>query len=230
MKIYSFNLMLFFLGLVLLMTSCTTSSHSKRSPSPSDQTAALKENKQEIDSSIKPPSSLVKFNVGKTQYIFYKNGIGEKHLSGGTVQSFRLPIDRYDTIQNLQSFTHENQLGVLYDFTDGASSAATLIYLDQSSLEALWTLELPTYHIGPVLFSFPFYYVTAKGFIGKIDLRTGDLLWKHDELYRPEKGGIDQFSQPERNGDLIEFSKKNSDVPFLIQVDDLTGEILEIIK
>lgn len=226
-------ILFFFLSMGFIFSSCSQKPSPQKTPPLRLDKKSQKTDQSATQNVLKGDQKLTGvfgFNVGESRYIFHKNGIGEKIFPDGSKKVFRLPIDSYDTIQRVDFFIHENSLGILYDFTDGASGAATLIYLNQNTLEQKWVLELPTYHTGESLLSFPNYYITAMGFIGKVDLKTGKLLWKHDELYRPEKGGIELFGTPERNGDLIEFSKKETSEPYLIQVDDQTGKIIEIIK
>lgn len=75
-------------------------------------------------------------------------------------------------------------------------------------------------------------YVTAIGFVGKLDLNSGRFAWKNAELARP--GGMyTYFDRPRIEGGRVVFAGKPQDPanPFpdeskVLLVDDRTGAIL----
>lgn len=222
------------LTLSILIQGCTQSpSPSTRQTTPQTQKTSKAKKAQKISKAIPDDSTsrtTFGFDIGSARYLFHKNGIGEKVSANGEKQPFRLPIDSYDEITRVHYFFHNNNLGILYDFTDGASGGASLLYLNPTTLEQRWILELPTYHTGESLLIYPYVYLTAMGFAAKVDLEQGKIVWKHDDLYKPEKGGFREFGTPEQNGDVIEFPLKDSPEPYLIQIEDQTGKIIEVVK
>ena len=70
-------------------------------------------------------------------------------------------------------------------------------------------------------------YLTAIGFVGKVDLTSGAYVWRHDKLYRRD-GAFNSFELPEIQGDKVLF-RESVDVgqrqPEVIRVRKSSGKI-----
>jgi hypothetical protein len=74
--------------------------------------------------------------------------------------------------------------------------------------------------------------VTGKGFVGKLDLRTGTYLWQHADL---DGGGggepkpLGAFDEPELKGDAVLFRERPVYNPHrTLVIDRKSGKILRV--
>jgi hypothetical protein len=92
------------------------------------------------------------------------------------------------------------------DHGDGGSGFVTL--LEQPSMRALWKQYIPAFNVGEPLRQGRHLYVTGIGFVGRLDLGTGEFDWKHDDLYDKLGGrssAFNSFETPELDGDAVLF-------------------------
>jgi hypothetical protein len=72
-------------------------------------------------------------------------------------------------------------------------------------------------------------YITAIGFVSKLDLRLGKYIWKHTDLYQ-KNAAFDFFDRPKIQGRKVIFRGVSSDgkAPINIVVDKISGKIIAI--
>ncbi len=170
------------------------------------------------------------FAFDKKDCRLFMNGMGScKDPEGKTVE-FNLALEEPDHISALYVFNYSGKLCLVYEVHDYESGMWKVVVLDSKSFRTVWSAQISGFNIGEGLISGNFLYVTARGFVGKIDLDTGNYVWQHDELSRPP----DLFNNFERpvlgNDGYVYFTEGEPSYykrkPVTLKVYDLTGDIL----
>src|SRR3989304_6867690 len=146
-----------------------------------------------IEGSITEPEAFLFSHSGKTCRLL-SNGEGScKSLDNKSVL-FNLGINESDRISTVFSFLYSNDIYLIYEAHDHESGYVKIVRLDGQFLQSKWLTHIPGFNVGEGLVRDGFLYISAFGFIGKIDLKTGNYIWKHSELYLPP----DYFNSFER--------------------------------
>lgn len=104
---------------------------------------------------------------------------------------------------------------LICEYSDVESGAGFITRLDGRTMRMKWKLSIPAFNVGPGLLEGESAYVTALGFVGKVDLRSGTYAWKHANLYRSTrtKGSaysdtdFNSFELPRVAGELVLFKE-----------------------
>jgi hypothetical protein len=96
-------------------------------------------------------------------------------------------------------------------------------------LRLKWQQRLPSLNVGEGAIEGNFAYVTAHGFIGKVDLESGNFVWSVRDSFRAHDT-FNAFEPPEIDGETVSFKEKTSDdhPAQTIKVQKETGNILGI--
>ncbi len=95
-----------------------------------------------------------------------------------------------------------------------------------------WTFDLGAFNPSPPLVSGGSVYIAGIGTVAKIDDKTGQVIWKHSELYEGDTTAFNSFEKPFKQGDTIIFQEKKTAYENYrgireIRVDDKSGKILK---
>ncbi|MET0625163.1 MAG: hypothetical protein ABW250_19650 [Pyrinomonadaceae bacterium] len=185
-----------------------------------------------------PPDAVAfEFEVGGFKYHVVANGNGRR-TKGERVRLFNLRLDGRDYVEGLRFAAYEGDLLLVCELYDGETRTGLVTLLEQPSMRALWRRPVPTAEVGEPLRDGHSLYLTAFGFVARLDLRTGEYVWQHDELdgttggprARPEAARpFNSFETPELVRDAVLFRERpvyNS--PRTLVVNRKTGEILRI--
>ncbi|MEQ8582788.1 MAG: hypothetical protein RIC30_03295 [Marinoscillum sp.] len=115
-------------------------------------------------------------------------------------------------------------------FTDTDMEGATSwLECFNKDFKSLWVTPIQGFNMGIPLINDEFAYVTAIGFVGKINMSTGEYDWRHFNLYDRQTYDFNSFGQPIMNDSTIEFPSTNwkSKKERKILVDNSTGELIE---
>ncbi len=97
-----------------------------------------------------------------------------------------------------------------------------------SSGKMIWEAYIPGFNLGTPVVVDNNLYVSAIGFIGKLDLSTGQYVWSFDDLYGKD-GKYSAFDEPTFDGDKVTFLTivyEPERRPNVIVVDDRWGKII----
>ena len=121
---------------------------------------------------------------------------------------------------------------VFFTDTDDDGETSWVQKISKSPLKTEFVQQIQGFNLGQPIIVGESAYVTAIGFIGKIDLKSGMYDWKHRNLYDNRKYSFNSFDTILINETQIEFISENywSKKFEKVIVDNLTGEIKEIIK
>jgi len=175
-----------------------------------------------------------RFDIDGVSYKVLSRGQATRTRANGTSDSFRLPLEKDDTIEEVYFASVSGGVLIVYGFrcwdTDGAAGAAT--QLVEPYLSVKWAAEIPAFNVGPPLLAGTELYVTAIGFVGKLNIVDGRYLWRHDGLYRSQDNRYNSFDRPRIGADVVEFPESISLVtatrsPYVLRVNRRTGKIIE---
>ena len=182
----------------------------------------------EQDDIIEPEK--FEFSIGQVNYLIMRNGDGVKINSEGNSTNFSLPLDANFYIERVDYIDREGDLIIIYGITDSDAGGGTVIRMDDKTLRPRWIAHIPGFNIGQAVVKDRWLYLTAIGFVGKLDLETGRYNWSFDGLYKEGPGGFNSFKRPIIENDLIKFTEvlafESEYPPVTIVIDDKTGSII----
>jgi hypothetical protein len=133
-----------------------------------------------------------------------------------------------------RAFLYETKKYFYVFFTDTDHDGATswIQKISKSPLKTEYVEQIQGFNLGQPIIVGETAYVSAIGFIGKIDMKSGMYDWKHHNLYDNENYSFNSFDTVLINKTQIEFVSENyrSKKVDKVLVDNQSGEIEEIIK
>ena len=159
--------------------------------------------------------SAFKFELDGFSYHVAANGNGRR-TKGDRTRRFNLRLGGRDFIEKLSFALYEGDLLFICHVGDGESGGGLVTRLEQPSMRALWKQEIPAFNVGEPLREGHSLYVTGINFVGKLDLRTGEYLWQHDDLSGRTDAAragaspddFNSFETPELAGDAVLFRER----------------------
>jgi hypothetical protein len=121
---------------------------------------------------------------------------------------------------------------IFFTDTDNDGATSWIQKLSKSPLKSEYVEQIQGFNLGQPIIDGKSAYVSAIGFIGKIDLNTGSYIWKHHNLYDKEKYSFNSFDTVIIENNQIEFVSENyrSKKVDKVIVNNQTGELKDIIK
>lgn len=133
-----------------------------------------------------------------------------------------------------KAYLYENKTDYFIFFTDTDHEGSTswIQKISKNPLKSESVEHIPGFNLGQPIIYEQFAYVTAIGFVGKIDLQTVEYVWKHKDLYGRGKQSFNSFDTVTFNKNEVKFISGNykSDNIDKVIVDNQTGEIKRIEK
>jgi hypothetical protein len=141
-----------------------------------------------------------------------------------------LTIEENYHIERLWYTKFNNDLIIVYETSNFDYSGSYIARIDMSKKISIWITPIGAFNLGEPAFRDQYMYMTSIGFAAKLDLRTGEYVWKHGGLYNQQTQDFNSFQRPVFNGDRVVFQGNNptSDVSKRIEVKDSTGEVVGI--
>ena len=188
----------------------------------------------ETDRSVFPDS--FKIHLDAETITLNKSGKGEIESKGKPKRIFKIPLPGTkhgsDFIEKVIFGFDRNFLFLLYEISDGEGAISKLSKIDLGTYKILWTNTMSGFNPWIPLNKANSLYVTATGFIGKINLDTGKYSWKHVGFYERASSAFNSFIKPEIKEGTVIFTEETHKErkPFQIIVDDKSGKIIRIIR
>ena len=116
---------------------------------------------------------------------------------------------------------------------DGERATSFIACIEQKQKKGpkiRWTTSIDGYNLGEPIMRGRYIYVTAVGYVAKIDLEKGKIVWYHDDLFDMETEDFTIFQKPEYiEGKILFYGlRPNKRVYKRLEVDDATGKKLGI--
>jgi hypothetical protein len=210
---------------VLLLSSAAFAQQGAKKAAP-DSVAAFVAVKGEPE--YEPQS--FKFSESDYEYTISSNGRGKRSGGGTSARNFNLRLNRADSLQfSIYHAEYEGDLLLICQAGDVEMAAGFITRLDGKTLRMKWKLSIRGFNLGPGLIEGNHAYVTAIGFIGKVNLRSGTFAWRHTNLYR--NNDFNSFELPEVSENEVMFTEMvthKEDPAKTITVDKRSGKIISI--
>jgi hypothetical protein len=147
-------------------------------------------------------------------YVIGPDGIGWRLINDQTQQPFVLPLDTGLYVERLGFTRFQGDPLFIYQQTDNEGASGWVARFDANTLRLKWSARVPGFNVGFALLDAAYLYVTCFGFVGKLDLSTGQYAWRHDNLYHTE--GFNVFEHPKLTGDTLTI-RANGGRLFLVE-------------
>lgn len=170
------------------------------------------------------------FELSGFRYRVARNGAGRR-TKDGAARLFNLQLEGDDWIERVYFSEYDGNVLLVCGVRDAETGAGLVARLEQPSMRALWKAELPAFNVGQPLRDGAHLYLTGIGFVAKLDLRTGQFLWRHRRLHgRAGEGTFSAFAPPELSGDAVIFREQaeGGRPPRAVRVHRKTGKLLGI--
>lgn len=135
-------------------------------------------------------------------------------------------------IEEAHFFNYKTDLVIYYTDSDFESGSSYIECYDHNTYKLKWKNNIYGFNLTDPIILDNSTYVASFGFIGKLNLDNGKYFWKHENLYEETK--FNSFGSIEINDDKVYFSEglwvRDTRTPGQIVVNDVTGEIVNIIK
>lgn len=165
------------------------------------------------------------FPAAGYKYHLSLNGMGSRAQGSVPAQYFNLHLSQGDFIRALYHAEYEGDALLLLEVSNGAYGAGFLVRVGGQVPDIKWKQALPGINVGKGLIEGDFVYVTAKRFVGKVNLRSGSYAWRHGEL--EHEGAFDAFGDPSLDAGTVRFpSRRPAGGAPAVTVEKQTGRIL----
>jgi len=134
-----------------------------------------------VGGELSPDRAAFEFEAGGFNYLVAANGNGRR-TKGDKTRRFNLRLDGRAYVEGLRFTFHEGDLLLVCELYDGEARTGLVTRLEQPSMRALWRSPVPAAEVGEPLRDGQSLYVTGAGFVARLDLRTGEYVWEHEEL------------------------------------------------
>ena len=170
------------------------------------------------------------FEMNGFSYHIRQNGNGWRKKGDGT-RRFNLRLD-YGGLDRVYFADYGGRLLLVCEVGDGESGGGFVTLLEQPSMRARWKQSFPAFNVGPPLREGRALYLTGVGFVGRLDLGTGEFDWQHDDLYEKREGvpkHFNSFEAPELAGRTVLFRERPVYNPRkTLVVDKKSGKIIRV--
>lgn len=167
------------------------------------------------------------FEMNGFAYHIKLNGNGRR-TKGDRTRRFNLRID--GDIARVYYSEYRGDLLLVCELNYAETGEGVVTLLEQPSMRARWSQKFGTFNVGEPLRDGRHLYVTTIGFVGKLDLGTGEVVWQQDDLYgRVGQGSFNAFAAPEVGADTVTFKDRQFDTnAHRVVVNKKTGKIVRV--
>jgi hypothetical protein len=165
------------------------------------------------------------FELKDKKVIIDNEGNAEAKYSNGKVKRTKIPLPKYFQIEKMQFSGYLGDIIIVCELTDGDTCCGRAFRLDRDRFNVKWYAKIDGLNVGEPLQQDNRLYLTALGWVGKLDVLTGKYDWQIGDLYTRPSRWYDSFKKPFIKDEKVHFPGWGSS-PTLI-VDDKTGKILE---
>ncbi|HKG11753.1 MAG TPA: hypothetical protein VKB12_00380 [Pyrinomonadaceae bacterium] len=168
------------------------------------------------------------FALGRFAYHVRANGNGRR-TKGEDIRRFALNFGPDEDIKYMYFAKHEGGVVLTCEVAGKYGGTSYAVRLDQPSMRARWTANIPATETGEPARDGSRLYVTGKSFAGALDLESGELLWYLDK-FPGGAGEFDSFDAPEPRGREVLFRTRTvyNGRARAVAVNSKTGKILRV--
>lgn len=187
-----------------------TGSAQDARPAPTPEPSKVFREARALNLNATPEAEAFEFEMHGFAYHVSANGNGRR-TKGKKVRGFNLLLDRGESISRVFYSEFEGDLLLLLHTDIAGVGLGFVTRLEQPSMRGLWRQRIPASDVGDPLRDGHNLYVTGMGFVGKLDLRTAEYAWQHDDLENTRGDGppaLHAFDEPKLMGDAVLFRER----------------------
>jgi hypothetical protein len=200
-------------------------------PAPPPAPAKVFQEARAVNHNAPPGPEAFEFEMGGFAYHINANGNGRR-TKGRKTRGFNLRLDRGESIARVLYSEFGGDLLLLLHTNVAGVGLGFVTWIEQPSMRGLWRQRIPAADVGEPLRDGHNLYVTGLGFVGRLDLRTGEYAWQHDDLevvHGEEPPPLHAFGQPEVRGDAVLFRERPVYNPRrTLVVDKKSGKVIRV--
>lgn len=147
-----------------------------------------------------------KFESGQHSFQIHADGQGQIIPETGPQIAFNLNLFHGDYIESISYYQFRSHLMVIYQCASENFDNGVMVLLDPKDGSVKWLKKIPGFNLGAGPVEDHFIYVTAIGFVGKLDLNNGNFVWKLEGLFQ-NNGSFSSFKRPVIQNDHIILSE-----------------------
>jgi hypothetical protein len=172
---------------------------------------------------------IFQFSSSGIKYKIKANGLGSRGSGNSKITKFNLKIERSEFIESLSFLDFQDNMLIITSLTDNESGYGAVYSLSKNSSQVKWVANIPGFNIGDVMLEDRYAYITAIGFVSKLDLQSGKYIWKHTGLYKRNRA-FGSFDRPKFQGQKVIFKgiSPDGDTATNIVVDKVSGKLITI--
>jgi hypothetical protein len=199
-------------------------------PAPTPEPAKIFQEARAVNSHATGAPEAFEFEVHGFSYHIRQNGNGWRKKKEKT-RGFNLRLD-HGGLGRVYFNDYGGRLLLVCEVGDGESGGGFVTLLQQPSMRARWKQSFPAFNVGQPLREGRHLYVTGTGFVGKLDLDTGEFDWLHEDLYDKREGApkhFNSFETPEIDGETVLFRERAVYNPRqTLVIDKKSGKIIRV--
>jgi hypothetical protein len=211
--------------------SAQSGSAQEARPAPTPKPSKVFQEARAVNGNATPDPEAFEFEMNGFAYHISANGNGRR-TKGKRVRGFNLHLDSGESAARLLYTESDGDLLLLLHTNIAGAGVGFVTRLGQPSMRGLWRQRIPVPDVGHPLRDGGHLYVTGKGFVGGLDLRTGAYLWQHADLNDgrgDEPKPLGAFDEPALDGDAVLFRERPVYNPRrTLVVNRKTGKILRV--
>ena len=200
-------------------------------PAPTPKPSKVFQEARAVNTRATPDPEAFEFELKGYAFHVRQNGNG-RGTKGKRARGFNLRLDSGESVTRALYAEYEGDLLLILHTNVGAAGAGFITRLEQPSMRGLWRHRIPAPDVGQPLRDGAHLYVTGRGFVGKLDLRSGMYLWQSDDrdyAGRDRVKALGAFDVPELDGDEVLFRERPVYNPRrTIVLDRKTGAIIRV--
>jgi len=123
-------------------------------------------------------------NIGKNKFaVLCANGQINETNGKEIISEYHLELPEDQYIRSAYLAYYKDELLVYFECADAESGSSYLNVFNKTNKKMVFEVSLDGFNLGLPVIKDSFTYVSSIGFIGKINLNTGQYAWKYDTLY-----------------------------------------------
>jgi hypothetical protein len=197
---------------------------------PTPKPSHLFQEARAVNTKATPDPEAFEFEVKEFSYHIKQNGNGWRK-KGDRMRGFNLRLEQ-GGLKRVYFEDYGGRLLLVCEVGGGESGGGFVTLLAQPSMRALWKQTFDGSEVGEPLRDGRHLYMTGAGFVGKINLDTGEFEWEHAGLADARAGepkSLKAFDAPELNGDEVLFRERPVYNPRrTLVIDKKSGKILRV--
>lgn len=209
------------------LCSAQTGRAQEAKPAPTPKPSKVFQEARVSDADAAPEARAFEFEMNGFAYHVSANGNGRR-TKGKHVRGFNLRFDSGESAARAFYSEYEGDLLLLLHTNLGGF----ITRLEQPSMRGLWRHRIPASDVGQPLRDGFYLYLTGKGFVGKLDLRSGMYLWQSDDRDYADRDRVKTFGafdRPELDGDAVLFRERPVYNPRrTLVIDKKSGRIIRV--